>query len=119
MQFLFEAKDEICLPASYKLVESVKGYIDQLKAFEVDADAEDKRGALAKIFECAMVKCPVETADILSKFWILEEGETAPNVYKTIAAVFNSEAAVDFFTSVLPSLLALLKDFSPLLKSKK
>ena len=118
MRFLFDCEDEICLPAAYRLVDEVKPYIDKMKVVEVGED-EAKGGRkviFKKIIENMMVKYPADTGKIFSKLWILDEGEKAPNTFKTMATLFSNEVAIDFFTSVLPSLLQLLKEVSPLLK---
>lgn len=118
MRFLFDCEDEICLPAAYRLVDKVKPFIDKMKAVEVSED-EAKSGrkvVLKKIIENMMVKYPADTGKMFAKLWVLDEGEKAPNTFKTMAALFSNEVAIDFFTSVLPSLLQLSKEVSPLLK---
>ena len=117
MRFLFDCEDEICLPAAYRLVDEVKPFIDKMKAVEVSED-EAKGGrkvVFKKIVENMMVKYPADTGKMFAKLWILGEGEKAPNTFKTMATLFSNEVAIDFFTSVLPSLLQLSKEVSPLL----
>lgn len=118
MRFLFDCEDEICLPMAYKLVDECKPFIDKVKEIDVgETDAaKDRKAVLKKILENVMVKYPKDTGELLSKLWILEEGEKAPNTFKTLATFFSNEVAVDFFTSVLPSLLTLSNSISPLLK---
>ena len=118
MRFLFDCEDEICLPAAYRLVDEVKPFIDKMKAVEVGED-EAKGGRkviFKKIIENMMVKYPADTGKMFAKLWVLDDGEKAPNTFKTMAALFSNEVAIDFFTSVLPSLLQLSKEVSPLLK---
>ena len=118
MRFLFDCEDEICLPAAYRLADEVKPVIDKMKAVEVSED-EAKGGRkviFKKIIENMMVKYPADTGKMFAKLWILDEGEKAPNTFKTMATLFSNEVAIDFFTSVLPSLLQLSKEVSPLLK---
>lgn len=117
MRFLFDCEDEICLPMAYKLVDEFKPFLDKIKDIDVDEDtAKDRKTVLKKVFENIMVKYPNETGKLLSKLWVLDEGENAPNTFKTLAVLFSNEVAIDFFTSVLPSLLQLSKSISPLLK---
>ena len=118
MRFLFDCEDEICLPAAYRLVDEVKPFIDKMKAVEVSEDEAkgDRKVVFKKIVENMMVKYPADTGKMFAKLWILEEGEKAPNTFKTMSALFSNEVAIDFFTSVLPSLLQLSKEVSPLLK---
>jgi hypothetical protein len=117
MRFLFDCEDVICLPMAYKLVDEIKPFIDKVKDIEVDDNTtKDRKTVLKKVLENVMVKYPAETGELLSKLWVLEEGEKAPNTFKTLATFFSNEVAIDFFTSVLPSLLQLSKSISPLLK---
>ena len=118
MRFLFDCEDEVCLPAAYRLVDEVKPYIDKMKAVEVSEDEAkgDRKVVFKKIVENMMVKYPADTGKMFAKLWILDEGEKAPNTFKTMVALFSNEVAIDFFTSVLPSLLQLSKEVSPLLK---
>jgi hypothetical protein len=117
MRFLFDCEDAICLPMAYKLVDEIKPFIDKVKDIEVDDNTtKGRKNVLKKVLENVMVKYPAETGELLSKLWVLEEGEKAPNTFKTLATFFSNEVAIDFFTSVLPSLLQLSKSISPLLK---
>jgi hypothetical protein len=117
MRFLFDCEDDICLPMAYKLVDEFKPFIDKVKDIDVDEETiKDRKVAFKKILENIMVKYPKETGELLSKLWVLDEGEKAPNTFKTLAIFFSNEVATDFFTSVLPSLFTLSKSISPLLK---
>ena len=118
MRFLFDCEDEICLPRAYYLVDEAKPFIEKLKETDVDEIDENanKTTILKAILKNIMVKYPKETGEILSKLWILEEGEKTPNTFKTMATLFSNEVAIDFFTSVLPSLLTISNGISPLLK---
>ena len=118
MRFLFDCEDEICLPAAYRMVDEVKPFIDKMKAVEVGEDeANDGRKVIfKKIIENMMVEYPADTGKMFAKLWILDEGEKAPNTFKTMATLFSNEVATDFFTSALPSLLQLSKEVLPLLK---
>ncbi|MBQ6127092.1 hypothetical protein IJI69_00380 [Candidatus Saccharibacteria bacterium] len=111
MTFLFDCKDEVSLPAAYKLVaEEIKPYLEKLKTVEVeDSKIKDKKEALSTVLEKMMVEYPKETSELFAKLWVLDKGEEAPNVWKTMATLFKSEVAIDFFTSVLPSLLQISK----------
>ena len=118
MRFLFDCEDEVCLPMAYKLVDEFKPFIDKVKYIDIKEEEtpNDRKTVLKKILENVMVKYPKETGELLSKLWVLEENEKAPNTFKTMATFFSNEVAIDFFTSVLPSLLTLSKSISPLLK---
>jgi hypothetical protein len=116
-RFIFDCEDEVCLPAAYRLVDDVKPFIEKMKAVDV-SDHEAKGGrkvVFKKILENMMVKYPADTGKMFSKLWVLEDGEKAPNTFKTMAVLFSNEVAIDFFTSALPSLLQLSREVSPLL----
>lgn len=113
MKFLFDCEDEICLPKAYYLVSDIKKFTDVIKEEEVEEIAQNGgANKFKKFLENAMVKHPKETGELFSKLWILEEEEKAPNVFKTFSVLFSNETAVDFFLSVLPSLLQIFREFS-------
>lgn len=117
MRFIFDCEDEVCLPAAYRLIDEIKPFVEKMKAIEVDeTDTQSKASGFKKILENMMVKHPKDTSALLAKLWILDEDEKAPNTFKTMTAFFNSEVAIDFFTSALPSIAELSKTISPLLK---
>ena len=120
MKFLFDCDDEILLPNMYALIDEIKPFIDTMKSINVDEKKAEngKNNAFKTIMKKLMVEAPKETSKMLSKLWVLEEGEKAPNAFKTMTAIFESEAAIDFFVSALPSLLQILKGFSPLLTAE-
>lgn len=120
MKFLFDCEDEILLPRMYALIDEIKPFIETMKSIEVDEkEAENgKIGAFKTIMKKLMVEAPKETSKMLSKLWVLEGEEKAPNVIATMSAIFKSEVAIDFFTSALPSLLQISNAFLPQLTSK-
>ena len=117
-RFIFDCEDEVCLPAAYKLVGDVKSFVEKMKAVEVSDDETSggRRVVFKKIVENTMVKHPADTGRLLSKSWIRDEGEKAPNTFKTMSTLFSNEVAIDFFTSALPSLIQLSREVLPLLK---
>ena len=140
MRFIFDCEDEVCLPRAYRLIDDIKPFLEKVKNTEVE-EGTDRKSTLKKVFENIMVKYPKDTSELLAKLWVLEEvevpkydkngntikdknGDTkteqkienAPNVFKTISTIFTNEVAIDFFTSVMPSMLTLSKSISPLLK---
>ena len=118
MRFIFDCEDEICLPAAYQLVDEVKPFIEKMKSVDVGEDDKNlgRKAMLKKVIKNMMVKYPADTGKMFAKLWVLEDDEKAPNTFKTMAALFSNEVAIDFFTSCLPSLLQLSKEVSPLLK---
>ena len=117
MKFLFDCEDEVCLPVAFNLIDDIKKFSEKIDIKAVENISEKGSAeVLKKILENMMVKHPKETGELFSKLWVLEEGEKAPNVFKTMSTFFSSEVAIDFFTSVLPSILQISKSFSSLLK---
>jgi hypothetical protein len=118
MRFLFDCDDEVCLPRAYQLVDEIKPFVDKMKSIDVDENNKktDRKSVLKLVVKNMMVKFPKETGELLGKLWILDEGEEKPNTFKTMATFFSNEVAVDFFTSVMPSLLQMSSVISPLLK---
>ena len=116
-RFIFDCEDEICLPATYRLVDDLMPFVDKMK--RVDVSEEEAKGGrkvvFKKIVENMMVNYPADTGKMFAKLWVLDEGEKAPNTFKTMATLFSNEVAIDFFTFVLPSLLRLSKEASSLL----
>ena len=120
-RFIFDCEDEICLPAAYRLVDEIKPFVDKVKNIDVNENEVngDRKAVFKKILENMMVKYPADTGKMFAKLWVLGEGEQAPNTFKTMATLFSNEVAIDFFTSVLPSLLQLSREVLPLLNSTK
>lgn len=118
MQFIFDCEDEIALPAAYNLVDAVKPFIEKISAENENEDkmptdkCEARKARLSRMLKNAMVLHPGATGRMLAKLWVLDEGEKAPNAFKTMSTLFTNEVAVDFFTSVMPSLLAVSKQVS-------
>jgi hypothetical protein len=108
-RFIFDCEDEICLPAAYRLVDEVKNFVEKMKSVEIDVEEAKggKNAIFKKIVENMMVHHPADTGRMFSKLWVLDEGEKAPNVFRTMNELFTNEVALDFFTCVLPSLLSL------------
>lgn len=122
MQFLFDGEDKAILPQTYRLIKKVKQYFELIKQIDVDENEIDTKNTMAvfdAIMENALAKYPEETADFLAQFWVLDEGETAPNCFVTIPEIISNEKAMNFFTRALPSLVTIFKGCSALLTPKK
>lgn len=120
MRFIFDCEDEILLPAMYHLASEIKPFVEKMKTVEVEDNiGGDRKSIFKKILENMMVNFPSDTSKLMSKLWYLEENEKAPNTLKTMTVLFMNEVAIDFFTSVLPSLLTVSNMVSPLLNQKK
>ena len=118
MRFIFDCEDEILLPTVYGLIDDFKPFIDKIKQIDFEeGEGKTIKEVLQKVLKNLMVTYPKETGEMLSRLWVLDEGEKAPNAFKTMATLLVNEVAIDFFTSVLPTLLQTLKGISPMLKS--
>ena len=111
MKFIFDCEDEILLPRAYGIVEDLNALITKVKDDNLLVEGTNTKHILKKLLETLCVKNPAETSRVFKKFWILEEGEKAPNALKTIATIFSNPDSVDFFTSVLPSLAQISSVF--------
>lgn len=117
MRFLFDCEDEICLPIAFNLIDDIKEFVNKIDVKDVEnVDGKGANERLKKIIENMMVKYPKDTGELFAKLWVLDEGEKAPNSFRTLSALFTNEVAIDFFTSVIPSILQISKSISPLLK---
>lgn len=110
-QFLFNCSDDIALPAAYGLIDEAKKYVDKIKS--IDVGSNDRTEAFMQVLRNMLVKYPSETSKMLSRLWILDQGETAPNAFETLGTLFSNEVAINFFTSVVPSILSLSSAVSP------
>ena len=122
MQFLFDGEDKVILPQTYRLIKKVKQYFELIKQIDVDENEIDTKDTMAvfdAVMENALAKYPEETADFLAQFWVLDEGETAPNCFVTIPEIISNEKAMNFFTRALPSLVTIFNGCSALLTPKK
>lgn len=116
MRFLFDCEDEICLPIAFNLIDDIKKFVNKIDVKDVEnVDGNKANERLKKIIENMMVKYPKDTGELFAKLWVLDEGEKAPNSFRTMSALFTNEVAIDFFTSVMPSILQISKSISPLL----
>lgn len=117
MRFLFDCEDEICLPIAFNLIDDIKEFVNKIDVKDVEnVDGKGSNERLKKIIENMMVKYPKDTGELFAKLWVLDEGEKAPNSFRTLSALFTNEVAIDFFTSVMPSILQISKSISHLLK---
>lgn len=111
MKFIFDCEDEILLPHAYGIVEDLNAIITKIKDENLLVEGTSTKHVMKKFLETLCVKNPAETSRVFKKFWVLEEGEKAPNALKTIATIFSNEESIDFFTSVLPSLAQISSVF--------
>lgn len=116
MRFIFDCEDEIALPAAYGVIDRLSTYINKIKDIDVEGEATTRREAFKAVLENAMVKYPKETSELLARLWVLDEGEKAPNAFVTITVLVGSEVAINFFTSVVPSIVQISSVISPKLK---
>ena len=111
MKFIFDCEDEILLPQAYGIVDDLNELVSKVKEDNLIVEGTSTKHIFKKLLETLCVKNPAETSRVFKRFWILEEGEKAPNALKTIATIFSNEESIDFFTSVLPSLAQISSVF--------
>ena len=119
MKFIFDCEDELLLPQAYGIVEDLNAITTKIQEENLLVEGTSTKHIFKKFLETLCVKNPVETSKVFKRFWILEEGEKAPNSFKTIGTLFSNEVAIDFFTSVMPSLVQMFSVLSPILKAEK
>lgn len=122
MQFLFDGEDKVILPQAYRLIKKIKQYFELIKKIDVDekeAGTKNITTVIDAVMENALANYPEETADLFAEFWVLDEGETAPNCLVTITEITSNEKAMDFFTRALPSLVTIFSGYLAALTPKK
>lgn len=115
MKFLFDCDDNLlALPAAYGMIDRLTGYLKKIRDIDVGGEPPETRTeAFKAVLENAMVKYPKDTSEILARLWLLDEGEQTPNAFVTLAALLNSKTAIDFFTSVVPSIVSISNAILP------
>lgn len=108
MKFIFECEDEVLLPFSYDYAEEVGDFLEKTKVLKIREHREDGltskeqgRKNFKAMMKCLMKDYPKETSEILSKLWVLEEGEKRPNAFTTLTKVITNKDVLDFFSSLM------------------
>lgn len=108
MTFLFDLPNEQLLPHTFDLAEEIEDFVTKTdimslrKAPEGGETVEEAgKKALKNMLRRACKDNPTETAALLNGFWLLEDGEQVPGVFKTVNKVLTSNNATDFFTLLL------------------
>lgn len=113
MKFITDVPDEQLLPLAYNLVDDIKIFLDETKILEVrktqpkDGVSVTEQGK-KNIKEMARQICidyPNETAKLLRRLWILDEGETEddiPNAFISLGKILSNKWIIDFFISLMP-----------------
>lgn len=112
MRFIAELKDEQLLPVIYDITEDVSDFVKETNVLEIrkklpaEGVTADEQGR-KNIREMLRVICkdyPVETARILRKLWVLDEGEAEddkPNFIVSLSKLLNERWLIDFFISAV------------------
>lgn len=110
MKFIADLKDEELLPIIYNIVDDVSTFVKNTKVLEVrnnlppEGVTKDEQGR-KNIKEMLRIICkeyPTETADILRKLWVLDDGEKEedkPNFIVTLSKLLQENWLIDFFIS--------------------
>lgn len=127
MRFIAELKDEELLPLIYDISEELSVFVKTTNILEIrknlpkGAITADKQGR-KNIKDMLKVVCkdyPTETAAILRRLWVLDEGETQddiPNFVVSLSKLLNEKWLIDFFISAAN--LTALRSADTSLKSK-
>jgi len=110
MKFIAELKDEELLPLLYDIVDDVTNFVKTTNVLEVrknlppEGVTKDEQGR-KNIKEMLRIICkeyPTETADILRKLWVLDDGEKEedkPNFIISLSKLLKENWLIDFFIS--------------------
>ena len=108
MRFIFDCEDKVLLPFLYDFAEDVSAFLAKTKLLEIrkirdeglDVKEQGKKNFKAMLKRICK-EYPDETGELLAKLWVLDEGETAPNVIITLGKVLTNKQVIDFFTSLM------------------
>lgn len=108
MKFIFECEDEVLLPFTYDFSVEVEAFLKKTKVLDVRKNCdkslttrENGKKNLKEMFRVVSKDYPKETSALLSKLWVLEDGEHAPNAITTFTKIMTNKDILDFFTSLM------------------
>lgn len=108
MKFIFECEDEILLPFTYDFADKAEAYFKKTKLLDIRKEktegldiTEQGKKNLKAMLKKMCKEYPRETGDLLAKLWVLDEGEKAPNAFKTMTKVLTNKDVLNFFSSLM------------------
>lgn len=105
-KFIFDLPNKELLPLTFALVEKVDAFKAATKTSEslTAQDGESKKEfAKRKLMDLAKKACvehPEEASVVSDAFWLVEEGEKAPNAIITFNKVLSRDDVMSFFVSL-------------------
>lgn len=112
MKFIAELKDEELLPVIYDISEDISEFVKKTNVLEIrknlpaEGVTADEQGR-QNIRDMLKVICkdyPKETAEMLRKLWVLDEGEKEeekPNFIVSLSRLLQEKWLIDFFISAV------------------
>lgn len=112
MRFIAELKDEELLPLAYDISDDVSKFMKTTNVLEIRKNlppegisaTEQGRQNIKDMLKVICKDYPKETANILHKLWVLDNGETEddiPNFVVSLSKLLNERWLIDFFISVM------------------
>lgn len=105
-KFIFDLPNEELLPLAFGLVEKIDAFKLAAKTGETltAQDGETKKEfAKRKLMDLARKACvehPKEASVVSDAFWLVEEGEKAPNAIITFNKALSRDDVMSFFVSL-------------------
>lgn len=105
-KFIFDLPNKELLPLTFALVEKVDAFKAAAKTSEplTTQDGESKKEfAKRKLMDLAKKACvehPEEASVVSDAFWLVEDGEKAPNAIITFNKVLSRDDVMSFFVSL-------------------
>lgn len=108
-KFIFDCEDEVLLPFLYDFSDEAGKFFAETGILKVRNNrdegltmTEQGKKNLKEMFRMAAKEYPKETAALLSRLWVLDDGEKVPNIASTFARVMTNKEVISFFTSLIP-----------------
>nr|DAO31574.1 MAG TPA: hypothetical protein [Caudoviricetes sp.] len=105
-RFIFDLPNEELLPLTFDLVAKIDAFKAAAKAGEqlTAQDGETKKEfAKRKLMDLAKKACvehPKEASVVSDAFWLVDDGEKAPNAIITFNKVLSRDDVMSFFVSL-------------------
>lgn len=112
MKFIAELKDEQLLPVIYDISEDISNFVKKTNVLDIrkklpkEGVTADEQGR-ENIREMLKIICkdyPTETASILRKLWVIDDGEKEedkPNFIVSLSKLLKEQWLIDFFISAV------------------
>lgn len=105
-KFIFDLPNEELLPLTFDLVAKIDAFKaaaktgEQLTAQDGETKKEFAKRKLMDLAKKACVEHPKEASVVSDAFWLVDEGEKAPNAIITFNKVLSRDDVMSFFVSL-------------------